>query len=176
MQKNWYILYTKPKWEKKVAASLSKRKIENFFPLNCKQINLYSKMRICREPLFESYIFVKIMESEFEKVKSVYGILNFVYWKGKPAIIQEEEIEVIREFITDHQNIKLEKTKVNLNDVAKVIDGSKYSMTGNVLTVKNTIVKVNLPSLGFTLVANIETETPLRTELSFGKRDLILQS
>jgi len=116
------------------------------------------------------------MESEFEKVKSVYGILNFVYWKGKPAIIQEEEIEVIREFITDHQNIKLEKTKVNLNDVAKVIDGSKYSMTGNVLTVKNTIVKVNLPSLGFTLVANIETETPLRTELSFGKRDLILQS
>jgi transcription antitermination factor NusG len=176
MQKNWYILYTKPKWEKKVAASLSKRKIENFFPVNCTQVNLYSKVRTCREPLFESYIFVNIKESEFEKVKSVYGVLNFVYWKGKPAIIQEEEIEVIKEFITDHQNIKLEKTKVNVNDVAKVIDGSKYSMTGNILTVKNTMVKVNLPSLGFTLVANVEIETPLRTELSFGKRDLILQS
>jgi transcription antitermination factor NusG len=176
MQKNWYILYTKPKWEKKVATSLSKRKIENFFPVNYTQVNLYSKVRTCREPLFESYVFVNIMESEFEKVKSVYGVLNFVYWKGKPAIIHEEEIEVIKEFITDHQNIKLEKTKVNVNDVAKVIDGSKYSMSGNVLTVKNTIVKVNLPSLGFTLVANVATETPLRTEISFGKRDLILQS
>ncbi|MGN6196962.1 MAG: UpxY family transcription antiterminator [Ginsengibacter sp.] len=175
MQKNWYILYTKPKWEKKVAASLWKKKIENFFPLNYKQISSYSKVRMHREPLFESYVFVNIFETEFEKVKSVYGVLNFVYWKGKPAIIQEEEIEVIKEFSTDHQNIKLEKTKVNVNDVAKVIDGSKYSMSGNLLTVKNTMVKVNLPSLGITLVADVETET-MHTELSFGKRDLILQS
>jgi hypothetical protein len=48
-------------------------------------------------------------------------------------------------------------------------------MSGNLLTVKNTMVKVNLPSLGITLVADVETET-MHTELSFGKRDLILQS
>lgn len=162
--------------EKKVASSLSKRKIENFFPVNSQRINLYSKIRTSHQPLFESYIFVNIIASEFEKVRSIFGVLNFVYWKGKPAIIQEEEIEVIKDFTTDHQNIKLEKTKVNLNDVAKVIDGSKYSMSGNVLTVKNTTVKVNLPSLGFTLVANVDTESPLHTEISFGKRDLILQS
>jgi len=162
--------------EKKVAASLSKRKIENFFPVNSQQISSYSKVRTSHVPLFQSYIFVKIMENEFEKVRSVFGVLNFVYWKGKPAIIQEEEIEVLKDFTTDHQNIKLEKSKVNINDVAKVIDGSKYSMSGNVLTVKNTTVKVNLPSLGFTLVANVDTESPLHTEISFGKRDLILQS
>ena len=176
MQKNWYIIYTKPKCEKKVASIFTKRKIENFFPLNCKHVTSFRKRRMLQEPLFKSYIFANMMETEISKIRTIDGVVNLVYWKGKPAIIQEEEIEVIREFITDHQDIKLEKTNVNLNDVARVIDGSKYSMDGNVLTVKNTTVKVNLPSIGFTLIAKVETENPLHQEVFSGRKDLLLQS
>jgi hypothetical protein len=62
-----------------------------------------------------------------------------------------------------------------VNDVAKVIDGSRYSIAGNILTVKNTTLKVNLPSIGFALVARVETENPLQTGVSFDKKDLLLQ-
>jgi hypothetical protein len=81
----------------------------------------------------------------------------------------------MKEFTSHHEDIILEKTRVNVNDVAKVIDGSRYSIDGNILMVKNTTLKVNLPSLGFALVAKAEIENPLQSELSFGKKDLLLQ-
>ena len=150
------MVYTKPKWEKKVSATLTKRKIENFSPVNNKQITYFRKIKIQQEPLFESYVFVNLMEMVFDAHK--------------------EEIEIIKEFTADHQNIELEKTRVNLNDVAKVIDGARYSMDGNILTVKNTTAKVNLPSIGFTLCAKVETGIPLHRANSFGEKDLMLQS
>ena len=176
MQKNWYLVYTRPKCEKKVASTLTKRKIENFFPVNSKQINSLRKIKIHQEALFESYIFVNIVEQEISKVKAIDGVVNFVFWKGKPATIQAEEIKVIKEFTTEHQNIRVEKSKVNTNDVAKAIDGSIYSMAGNILTIKNTTVKVNLPSLGFTLVAKVDTTHSLHREVSFGEKELLVQS
>lgn len=175
MQKNWYIIYTKPKCEKKVATTFTKRKIENFFPVNCKQINTLRRRKVHEEPLFDSYVFVNIPESDIHKIKMIDGVLNLVYWKGKPATIHDNEIEVMKEFTTDYQDIKVEKARVNPEDVARVIDGPKYSMDGNVLTVKNTTVKVNLPSIGFTMIAEVATENVLGREVSFGNKDLLLQ-
>ena len=108
MQKNWYIIYTKPKCAKKVATIFTKRKIENFFPVNCKKINTLKRRKIHEEPLFDSYVFAYIPESQITKIKMIDGVLNLVYWKGKPATICDNEIEIMKEFITDYQNIKVE--------------------------------------------------------------------
>jgi transcription antitermination factor NusG len=175
MQKNWYIIYTKAKCEKKVASIFTKKRIENFIPMNSKQATSGRKRKIVQKPLFESYLFANMEEHEIKKIKMLDGVVNLVYWKQNPAIIHKEEIEVMKDFTSHHEDITLERTKVNVNDVAKVIDGSTYSMDGNVLIVKNTTLKVNLPSLGFALIAQAETENPLQSELSFGKKDLLLQ-
>lgn len=175
MQKNWYIIYTKAKCEKKVASIFTKKRIENFIPMNSKQVTSGRKRKVVQKPLFESYLFANMEEDEIRKIKMLDGVVNLVYWKQNPAIINKEEIEVMKEFTSHHEDIILEKTRVNVNDVAKVIDGSRYSIDGNVLMVKNTTLKVNLPSLGFALIAKAETENPLQSELSFGKKDLLLQ-
>src|SRR5665647_3490952 len=102
MQKNWYIVYTKAKSEKKVAVSLSKRKIETFCPLNCiKKQFLFRHSKILQEPLFKSYLFVNITEKETSMLKQADGVISLLYWMGKPAIIREDEIEAIKEFIND---------------------------------------------------------------------------
>ena len=175
MQKNWYIIYTKVKCERKVASIFTKKRIENFIPMNSKQVTSRRKRKIIQQPLFESYLFANIPENEIRKVKIIDGVLNLVYWKQSPAIVRREEIEVIREFTSNHHDITLEKTGVNVNDVVKVVEGSRYSINGNILTVKNTTLKVNLPSIGYALIARIETDNALQTEVSFGKKDLLLQ-
>lgn len=175
MQKNWYIIYTKAKCEKKVASIFTKKRIENFIPMNSKQVTSGRKRKMVQKPLFESYLFANMEEDEIKKIKMLDGVVNLVYWKQNPAIVNKEEIEVMKEFTSHHEDITLERTRVNVNDVAKVIDGSRYSIDGNVLMVKNTTLKVNLPSLGFALVAKAETENPMQSELSFGKKDLLLQ-
>lgn len=37
------------------------------------------------------------------------GIMNFVYWLGKPAVIKDLEIDMIRRFLNEHTNVSLEK-------------------------------------------------------------------
>ncbi|MEO8852556.1 MAG: transcription termination/antitermination NusG family protein [Ginsengibacter sp.] len=176
MQKNWYIFYTKPRMEKRVASLLTRRKIQNFVPLNSKRISSFKRIKIQQEPLFESYVFAKLQDNEMVKVRNTEGVVNFVYWKGAPANIQEDEIELIKDFTSEHENILIEKIHVNELHYAEVIDGSKYSLSGNLLTVKNTVAKVNLPSLGYSLVAHVNNVNHLEIEVPFGEKGLLLQS
>jgi len=83
-------------------------------------------------------------------------VVNFVYWLGKPAVIHDNEIDVIKRFLHDYENVQLEKAEVNLYDTVRVTHGPLLYMEGNVVEVKHKTVKVLLPSLGFTLVAEID--------------------
>ena len=170
MQKNWYAVYTKPQCEKKVAALFSKKKIENFFPLSCVETQGFRKHKLVFEPLFKSYVFVYVTEAETELLKHTDGVVNLLYWLGKPAIIKDDEIAAIREFTNDHRNIKLEKTLVNINDVARNFNASSYAIEGKLVTVKNKTIKINLPSLGFTMIAKIEDDS------IFGRNDSLIQN
>jgi transcription antitermination factor NusG len=170
MQKNWYVVYTKPHYEKKVSLLLTKKRIESFCPLNSIKLKSLRRNKLLQEPLFKFYVFVNIHDSEINLIKNIEGVISFLYWLGKPAIIRKDEIETIKEFINDHQNIELERTQVNNSDVVRIIDGPSYSVEGKILALKNKIVKVNLPSLGYTLRAKIEDES------IFGRETIILQN
>ena len=37
----------------------------------------------------------------------VSGVLNFVYWNGKPAIVKEEEIDTIRKFLNEYEDVEV---------------------------------------------------------------------
>ncbi|MEJ7737982.1 MAG: UpxY family transcription antiterminator [Chitinophagaceae bacterium] len=154
--KKWYAVYTKPRWEKKVAESLTTQQIENYCPLNRVQRQWSDRRKTILEPLFKSYVFVRIEEDGQMPVREIDGVLNFVTWLRKPAVIRNEEIEVIKRFLNEHSNVKVEATQVNLNDKVRIISGPLMMREGNVLEVKHKTVKVLLPSLGFTLVAEIE--------------------
>jgi transcription antitermination factor NusG len=170
MQKNWYAVYTKPNYEKKVSLLFTKKRIENFCPLNNIKIKPSRRNKLLQEPLFKSYVFVNLFDKDIHALKQTDGVISLLYWMGNPAIIKEDEIEIIKEFINDYQNIELERTHVNTNDMVRVIDGPTYSIEGKILALKNKTVKVNLPSLGYTMIAKIEDES------IFGRETTILQN
>jgi len=170
MQKNWYIVYTKPKHEKKVTNLLKKRKIETFCPINCIRIQGFRHSKILEEPLFRSYVFINIANSEVFQIKHIDGVISLLYWMGKPAIIKEEEIEAIKEFTNDHQSIELEKAQVNVNDIISIRNDLAYSIESKVFSLKNKTVKIYLPSLGYVMVAKMEEES------IFARETIILQN
>ena len=170
MQKNWYAVYTRPQCEKRVAALFTKKKIENFCPLSCVETQSFRKHKLVFEPLFKSYVFVYVTEAETESLKNTDGVVNLLYWLGTPAIIKDDEIAAIREFVNDHRNIKLERTLVNINDVARNFNASSYAIEGKLVTVKNKTIKINLPSLGYTMIAKIEDDS------IFGRNESLVQN
>lgn len=156
MEPKWYAVYTRPRWEKKVSELLDKKNIENYCPLNTVVRKWSDRKKKVSEPLFASYVFVRIPEDQHHQVKQVSGIINMVYWLSKPAVIKDREIQAIREFLDEYKNVRLEKTNVNVNDLVRVVSGPLMEYEGNVIGVKTNTVKIVLPSLGYLMVAEVD--------------------
>lgn len=160
MQKKWYAVYTKPNHEKKVSALLSKKKIENYCPLN-KIVNIVNeeKRKPVFEPLFPNFVFVHIAEHELPFIKQQNGIINFVYWLGRPITIKGMEMENIQEFVDSFSNITLEKIEVSSNNLVRIVSKKPIDPNfDNVIALHATIVKITLPALGFVLCADAAYE------------------
>jgi transcription antitermination factor NusG len=66
--KKWFALYTKPRWEKKINTALLKKGIESWCPLQIIEKQWSDRKKIIEEPLFRSYVFVKISAEEKNNV------------------------------------------------------------------------------------------------------------
>ncbi len=156
MEARWLAVYTKSRWEKKVAELLTKRKIDNYCPLNLVVRQWSDRKKKVYEPLFTSYVFVHVHEKQFTELKQVPGVINLVLWLNKPAVIKDQEIQAIKDFLDEHKSIQLEKTAVNVNDVVRVLSGPLMDYEGNVVEVKSNTIKVVLPSLGYLMCAEVQ--------------------
>ena len=166
MQKNWYLIYTKNNWEKKIASKLSKRKIENYYPLHSVITNKNGKAKVQKVPLFPNYLFVKTAESDKDFILSLNKVINFVYWKQRPALVSENDILLIKNFTKNFYDIKVQKIQVNGSSLSHVIDGATQSFSENILKIRNTVAKVSIPVIGLTLSAEIDGQKSLQPLLS----------
>lgn len=160
--KQWYAVYTRHNWEKKVTEVLTKKQVETYCPLNTVTSQWTDRKKIILKPLFDSYVFVYTGENEHPAIKQTAGVLNLVHWLGRPAIIREAEIDAIKEFLRHHKYISLEKTKVDINDQVRITNGPLMHLEGKVVGIGSRTVKLILPSLGYIMKAevgiqNIET-------------------
>jgi transcription antitermination factor NusG len=155
-QKHWYAVYTKPRWEKKVHALFTERDMVSYCPLNKVRKKWSDRIKLVEEPLFKSYVFVQVTEEDQTKVRMVSGVLNFVYWNGKPAVVKEKEIETIRKFLNEYHDVQAKPVNLQANQEVMVQRGLLMNKTGRIRRLMNNKVEVLIESLGYTLVANLE--------------------
>lgn len=151
----WYVVYTRPRWEKKVADILTRKGLEVYCPLNKVLRQWHDRKKMVIMPLFTSYVFVKAEVTQLYDIKEENGVINLVYWLGKPAIVRSAEIDAIKNFLIEYQNVQLEKVEVNPNDMVRIVNGPLMNREGSVKEVLHHSVKVLLPSLGYALVAEV---------------------
>ena len=155
MATKWHAIYTRPRWEKKVNGLLESKGIESYCPLNKVRRKWSDRIKTIEEPLFKSYVFVKISDEARGEVRLTDGVINFVYWNGKPAFIKEKEIQTIKRFLDEHENVELVKMEFKPSQRVKIIAGPLMDQEGKVLEIKNRVVKVAIDSLGYILIADI---------------------
>lgn len=96
LKMEWFALYTKPRSEKKVAENLAALGIEVYCPLVTTIKQWSDRKKKVESPLIPSYVFVKIEEANRKDVFQVAGVVQYVFWLGKPAKIQPHEIEALK--------------------------------------------------------------------------------
>jgi transcription antitermination factor NusG len=154
--RKWLAVYTRPRWEKKVNLLLSEKGVESYCPLNKVRRKWSDRVKIVEEPLFKSYVFVKVNGEDRSDVRMTPGVINFVYWQGKPAVIKEKEINAIKRFLDEYENVEVQPLELKVSQRVKVIAGPLMDQEGQVLEVKNKKAKVAIDSLGYMLVASVE--------------------
>ena len=156
----WYALYTKSRMEKKVAERMLVQGIECYCPLIKRKKQWSDRKKWIEEPVFKSYVFVNIDQSKQNiLVRQTFGVVNFVYWLHKPAIIQDDEINLIKSFLAEHSEVESSSKSIKVGDFITLDSGAMMGQTAEVIAFKNkNEVRLIIKSLGFELVAKINKE------------------
>jgi len=151
--KNWYVIYTAPRAEKKVNERLLNHDIETYLPLHKVLRQWSDRKKKVSVPLFNSYVFVKLDKQEFAKVWRVPGFVRFIYYLGKPAIVRPVEIENIKKFLsrTSGSDIKFE-----INRRAEILDGPMYGKSGVIERIGKNTLRLKIDELGISLIAEVQ--------------------
>ena len=146
-------MYTRPRWEKKVAAILKQKGIENYCPLNKVQRQWSDRKKVVFEPLFKGYVFVRLADVLKWEIRKIDGILNYVYWLGKPAKVNDDEIYTIRKFLHEFEEVHIQPGKLEINSNIIVKQGVLMNYKGIIMEVSGSRAKVKIHSMDLNLVA-----------------------
>ena len=152
----WYVLYTKPRNEKKLAVLLEDRGVKVFCPVQEEVRQWSDRKKKILEPVFRSFIFVQMGNYEEESLDILMfrGAVRFLWWQGKPGIVQEKEIQLIKDFLNNYKNVTSD-TKISVGQSVNITEGPLKENNGTVLTVKGNKATLHLKSLGLNLVAQL---------------------
>jgi transcriptional antiterminator RfaH len=144
---SWYVLYTKSRTEKAVADKLKERGIEVYCPLVKTKRKWSDRMKTVEEPLFRSYCFVNLEEQQRAQVFGVPGIVRYLFWMNKPAVVRDSEIEIIRRMLKETDNNHIQVETFSASDRIKIKSGSFQDIEGNVMNQQGKTLQVFIDSL-----------------------------
>ena len=147
MEKKWFVVYTRPQQELKVAEQLTTMGITNYCP-TITLVKQYSdrKKKVTR-PLLSSYVMVELEDNERNKVFACNGIVRYLFFLGKPAVIPASDITLMQNHLNGVYNDS-KVTTLCVGDSHTINEGPFSGVTGKVVETNNTKVKLELASLG----------------------------
>lgn len=99
---NWYAIYVRSRYEKKVHLRLLESGVTSFLPL-LDTVKQWSdrKKRVC-EPLFKGYVFVQIdHHKEHIKVLDTDGVVKFIGIGRRPSVISVRDIDWLKRLVRE---------------------------------------------------------------------------
>lgn len=152
----WYVLYVKSKYEIKAASTLEKMGIEVYCPVIKEMKQWSDRKKMIVKPLFNSYLFIKIQEQFREKVFDVTGIVRYVYWLGKPAMVKDKEIITIQNWIENGRTEKIEVAGLQPGDCIKLSSGVLKDKDARIIRLGKNSMRLVLLDLGFTVTVKLK--------------------
>ncbi len=151
---SWYVIYTKPRTEKRVAETLEQMGLEVYCPLTTEIKQWKDRKKKLRSPLFKSYVFIKLEEKKRNLVFDVPGVVRYLFWLGKPAVVRNEEIEIIKEWLDDEKVMDVKVEHLSEGDKIIIKNGAFKDQEAIIREVGKRKMRLILPKLGCTVEVN----------------------
>ena len=147
---NWYVIYTRPRSEKKVEEQLLSLGINAYCPTRS-EIKLWSdrKKRV-DVPVLPSMVLVNIDDKEINRVFESSGVVRYMFWLGKRAIVRQKEVDILKKYLNGNYNL------INSN-TSNIKVGDNFSLSsfnnemGIVDRISNNNIWIYLNSIGYSV-------------------------
>jgi len=150
MEKKWFVVYTRPQQELKVAHELSRMGITNYCPTIILVKQYSDRKKKVSKPLLSSYVMVELEQNERNKVFACNGIVRYLFFLGKPAVIPASDITLMQDHLNGVYN-DIKVTTLSVGDSHTIAEGPFSGVSGRVVQSDNTKVKLELASLGMSI-------------------------
>lgn len=152
LTREWNVIYTTARSEKQVYDRLLEENIRAYLPL-------YTTIRVWKDrkkkvelPLFNSYVFVFVNKKEHFKVTQVPGVVRFIYYLKKPAVVRQKEINAIKRFLNKTEGMSI---KVQKGDTVEIASGPMEGVYGKVMRVGKDKIILQIEQLNLSLTAEV---------------------
>ena len=149
----WFVVLTKPRFEKKVEERLLSLGIEAYCPIR-KEIRFWSdRKKKVDVPVLPSMVLVKLDQKNINDVFNVNGVVRYMFWLGKRAIVREKEIDILKNYLKGNKLINQEITRYNPGDRINVSGFNDEN--GVVEKISNNTAWIFLENLGYKIKLNL---------------------
>ena len=157
---NWFVLYTAPRMEKKLAERLTDMGITCFLPLHKAPRKWSDRVKMVEVPLFPSYLFVQAHPGALYDILKIPGAIRFVWFEGKPAIMQKGEIEAIRKFLVYAEG---KECRYEIDEELKISFGPLTDKVGKLKKIHGKYLVLMLEKTGLQVMVEIDKVERRRT-------------
>ena len=144
----WFVLYTKPNFEKIIDKKLKELGFNTYLPLQ-KELRHWNDRTVWIEtPIFRSYIFIKTNLKNKDLSFRVDGILNYVSLGSQLSILSGEEIDRIKQLCSYQGKISIEFENQELGTKVEISEGALKGLIGFVTDINdNNKFRIQIESL-----------------------------
>jgi transcription antitermination factor NusG len=159
----WFAINTKPRNELKVCEKLQSIGVNAYAPSYVEIRQWSDRKKKLRVPYFPSYVFVNLDERNRNVVFCHPAVLRYVFWQGKPAIIRDSELEMIKEYLDgrEKQDVMVERFRVG--DLVVLMRGALKNTQAYVEQLNSVRARLVLPALGYKITVRTTDLAPMRS-------------
>jgi len=134
VQKQWHVIYTRSRSEKKVLEELTFRDIECFLPMQKKLRQWKDRKKWVEMPLMSGYCFVNITRNEYDKVLQTNNVVCYITFEGKAAVIPEKQIDTLKQMLKQY-DFEVNVTTENFapGQKVEVVSGPMIGLRGELV-------------------------------------------
>jgi transcriptional antiterminator RfaH len=156
-EQDWYVVYTKPRAEKKVENRLKQKNVEALCPTYTAIRTWSDRKKKVEVPLLNSYLFIKIHnKQDMQLIFEDAGVVRFVKWQGREIRVKQREIDAMVAFVslvaTDKEH--------QLGETITIEEGNFKGRSGQVIAKTKNKITLFLESLNMKVVLSTKRAKP----------------
>ncbi|MDN3686540.1 UpxY family transcription antiterminator [Cyclobacterium jeungdonense] len=153
---HWYVMYTAPRAEKKVAQRLKEKDFRVYLPI-IEEIRQWSdRKKKVQKPLFNGYLFVHTSKERLWESLQVSGAVKFINFSGEHAVVQQNEIDAIQRVIETGVAVEVDTGNIEQGEKVHILGGPLQGLTGECIQKSNQdYFIIRIPSINQSMLVKV---------------------